>query len=448
MQKMVSVIKILTLCLVVTFGIGMSGIGVNTAASENTADSSEAIMTQNTDEEEKDFGPMETVTHTAYISGYPDNTVRPDASLTRGELAKMLYTLSGNDGSYTPTFNDVQDCSNWYYNPIGYLEELKIIGGYPDGTFRPNKYCSRNELVTIISKYYGDLIASDREYPDVPGDHWARIYIASATGHGWVSGFPDGTFGGDQNCTRAQTIKILNRILGRGKYGQPDLKNNFTDISPTHWAYGEILSATNSYARTQSIYNTVLAKYWQAYSDDFLSYDIEFVSPSLITFNPDKKQELYFAIRDIDGNKTPELVIGADTDEISKVIYDLYTYSNGKFIRLYNDNILGERTNCIICANGVLAIGENAAPWKYSRNYYRISSDGYTLKLIESTSVEYSDENNSIERTKYYHSSEWVNEITQAAYNRIEQKYPDSYGRYAGSENMDWIKLSDYFSYG
>lgn len=108
------------------------------------------------------------------------------------------------------------------------LSALGIIGGYPDGTFRPDKTLNRAEFckiaiylldaVKLIDQYAGYTI-----FADVPYGHWATSYINTAARHnfsgkeggkGIIGGFPDGTFQPEEHITGAQAITIALRILG------------------------------------------------------------------------------------------------------------------------------------------------------------------------------------------------------------------------------------------
>jgi hypothetical protein len=78
------------------------------------------------------------------------------------------------------SFKDV-DKDYWAKLPIEQLATLKIIGGYPDGTFRPEAMIVRAELATLLGKLKGELTpeagGGKPLYRDVKPGHWARGYI-------------------------------------------------------------------------------------------------------------------------------------------------------------------------------------------------------------------------------------------------------------------------------
>lgn len=72
--------------------------------------------------------------------------------------------------------------------------------------------------------------AGETSFPDVPAGHWAADAIAYAAAQGWISGYPDGSFQPEQTVTRAETVKILNRALGRPAAEQAEPETLFSDV--------------------------------------------------------------------------------------------------------------------------------------------------------------------------------------------------------------------------
>lgn len=94
------------------------------------------------------------------IGGYPDGTFKPEKLVTRAEAAKMIaFDLQLNfiDHQQTsPTFKDVQK-DDWYYQPVTALTNAGIIDGYQDGTFKPNQAITRAELAFLLVRAYSLL---------------------------------------------------------------------------------------------------------------------------------------------------------------------------------------------------------------------------------------------------------------------------------------------------
>lgn len=197
--------------------------------------------------------------HIAYINGYPDGTVKPNAPITREEVAAIFYRLL-KDNSYSNvcTLADVS-ADAWSIDAISALAEKGYINGYPDGTFRPTAYISRAEFVTIASKFSTIGSGTSAYYADIKG-HWAEANIAKVADTAWVSGYEDGTFKPDATISRAEVIKIVNNILVR--YADADTVNvdgvvMYSDNYPSEWYYYDVLEATNGhdYSRREDGYH-------------------------------------------------------------------------------------------------------------------------------------------------------------------------------------------------
>lgn len=200
--------------------------------------------------------PLQTANHTAFISGSGDQ-VRPGDGLRRSEAAKILYLLL--EDPVTPGGNHFSDvpAGAWYATYVNALTEMGILEGYGEdqAEFRPDKTITRAEFVTMLSRLY-PLQTGDVSFTDVDGDSWAYEAIANAVVRGWASGYPDGSFRPGNPITRAEAIKLINKVLGR-KADQHtiDAQGKFllyTDLAYNHWAYYEIMEASVPHAHTVS----------------------------------------------------------------------------------------------------------------------------------------------------------------------------------------------------
>ena len=192
---------------------------------------------------------LETELHIQYIQGYPDGTVRPDSNITRAEVASIFWRLlkdSKKNLAVSGSFDDV-DINAWYAQAVNYLASIGILEGYEDGTFRPDHNITRAEFATLISHFDDLSSGAVKPFSDVPVDHWASRYIISAYLKGWVNGYPNGTFMPNNFITRAEVVKAVNYILGRGIKTQ-DVPSQYHDLYPdlpvTHWAFAEIIEAS------------------------------------------------------------------------------------------------------------------------------------------------------------------------------------------------------------
>ena len=200
---------------------------------------------------------LNTDDHGAYLSGYPDNTFGPDRSMTRAEVAQMFYALLlDKDVPITVTFSDVP-ADAWYAEAVNTLASLGMVEGYADGTFRPDNTITRAEFVTIAVGFADLEIDGEARFTDVARNAWYYPYIADACAYGWIGGYPDGSFRPDNTITRAEVTVIVNNMLGRAADESyvdrhEDELRQFGDLTEAHWAWYPIAEAVNSHDYTGS----------------------------------------------------------------------------------------------------------------------------------------------------------------------------------------------------
>jgi len=202
-----------------------------------------------------DIPVLDKVNHFAYMQGYPDLTFGPQKNMTRAEVtvmfARLLVEKMDVDRRYPSRFTDV-DSARWYADAIGYMEQYGIITGYTDGTFKPDAQITRAEFAAIASRFDKLVAGESAMFSDVPADYWATDYISSAAAKGWIQGYPDGSFKPGNAISRAEVVSLVNRMLERvADKGYVDSHtatlNQYTDLTKTHWAYYDIMEATNSH---------------------------------------------------------------------------------------------------------------------------------------------------------------------------------------------------------
>ena len=189
--------------------------------------------------------------HFAYVHGYPDHSFRPEGSITRGEMTAIFRRLLDQGtfmgGSATP-FNDVR-AGDWCASDVSRLSSLGVISGYPDGSFRPNASVTRAEFAAVASKFA--YAKSGQGFSDVNG-HWAQSAIEKLRNAGWITGYGDGSFRPDSVITRAEVVSITNRMLDRvadANYIQRHQGSlaQYNDLPSGHWAYLPIMEASNAH---------------------------------------------------------------------------------------------------------------------------------------------------------------------------------------------------------
>lgn len=202
--------------------------------------------------------------HYAYIQGYADGTVRPNAKITRAQVATIFFRLLDEDvrSDYLTTYNTFPDVNAdyWANTAISTMASLGVINGRNSGLFDPDAYITRAEFAAICARFDDSNVSGFDSFTDTFG-HWAEEEIGRAAALGWIQGYDDGTFRPNQYITRAQAVTMINRVLCRLPEDEDDLlpgMSVWTDCREGDWCYLAIQEATNShdYVTKDRVYET------------------------------------------------------------------------------------------------------------------------------------------------------------------------------------------------
>ena len=191
--------------------------------------------------------------HYAYVVGYSDGTVRPNANISRAEVATIFFRLlkeEVRDGNLTTenTFADVTN-GQWHNKAISTMAKLGIVKGRRADSFDPDASITRAEFAAICARFSTRPVENSGSFSDISG-HWAENEIERAAAFGWISGYPDGTFRPDARITRAEAMTMINRVLCRMPQSESDLLDSMVtwpDNKPSDWHYLAVQEATNSH---------------------------------------------------------------------------------------------------------------------------------------------------------------------------------------------------------
>jgi len=142
-------------------------------------------------------------------------------------------------------FSDLAE-GNWADDPVQYLVEEGVITGYADGTFRPNENVTRAQFAKMLVGALGwELVTPQTPtFSDVPADYWAYSFVETAVSHGVLGGYADGTFRPNENVTRAQLAKML--FTSRVWTMESPAITNFGDVSESDWFYTYVQAASSA----------------------------------------------------------------------------------------------------------------------------------------------------------------------------------------------------------
>ena len=155
------------------------------------------------------------------VAGFADGTFLPDRAVTRGGVLVFLWRAAGKPepGTTTLKFKDaatIKALGTQYEKAVLWGIEKGITEGFSDNTFRPNANCTRGQIVTFLWRYKKKPAAKsgyNGSFPDVPKTHSFYKAVSWAASYGITTGYSDGTFRPNANCTRGQCIAFIYRML-------------------------------------------------------------------------------------------------------------------------------------------------------------------------------------------------------------------------------------------
>ena len=160
--------------------------------------------------------------HCAYLAGFPDGSVRPEAPVTRAQLAVIFSRLA--DMVQEPAEACTADVSaeHWACAAVSLVCRTELMAPEADGLFHPDAPVTGPELAWTLARLCENEAAA-AVWPEL-SQGWAAQEISFAAGAGWVMGFDGQTFDADAPLSRAALVRILNGLLGRTPSSVEDLQ--------------------------------------------------------------------------------------------------------------------------------------------------------------------------------------------------------------------------------
>lgn len=202
-----------------------------------------------------------TVYYQTFFIGYPDGMFKPDRNVSRAEVAAALTRALGLGWANTaPAYPDVP-ATHWAAGYIQIMKDEGIMIGDTSGKFRPDAPITRAEAATALLRLLKVAPIQNltfSAFPDVPLTYWAAGYIEAMQSHGYIVGYPDGSYKPTANILRAEFTAIASRVLGREISKASQLtgiaeKVGWPDVPTTHWAYLDILEASTPHTVTNAV---------------------------------------------------------------------------------------------------------------------------------------------------------------------------------------------------
>lgn len=148
--------------------------------------------------------------------GYADGTFKPDREVSRAEFVALTNRAFGiGRVEAAAGFGDVKT-NAWYYDDVAAAKANGYIGGYTDGSFKPDSPITRQEAAGILIRLLDiapntDGLAAFTDAGQI--SDWARGNIGAVAQTGLMGGMPDNTFRPLKSITRAEAVVSLDRAL-------------------------------------------------------------------------------------------------------------------------------------------------------------------------------------------------------------------------------------------
>lgn len=149
------------------------------------------------------------------MNGVGDNIFNPDGNLSRAMMVRILWNMEDQPTNVSGSYSDVV-AGAWYEKAVLWATANNIVNGYPDGSFGPDNSITRQEMAAILYRYAQfkeyDMTAEDdlTRFPD--GDEtaeWAETFVRWAVAEGLLNGGDDGTLDPAGTATRAEVAQIF-----------------------------------------------------------------------------------------------------------------------------------------------------------------------------------------------------------------------------------------------
>ncbi|PZE19436.1 peptidase S8 [Paenibacillus xerothermodurans] len=147
------------------------------------------------------------------IDGYADYTFRPDQTITRAEATVILSRAFQLKQQKNVDYTDLP-ADHWAFAHIARASQSGIVGGYPDQSFAPDQPVSRMEMITMFARSMNKpgQVRGDPPFTDVDNDYWGVSVLRQMKAEGWIGGYADGTFRPDRQASRAEFVTMLARM--------------------------------------------------------------------------------------------------------------------------------------------------------------------------------------------------------------------------------------------
>ena len=169
------------------------------------------------------------------ITGYGNGIYKPDQPISRGELIALINRMFNLQADSGQSFKDVP-VSSTLYKEVQKGTAAGYITGYSDGTIRPGEPVTRQEAAVMLSRVFSLAPSAEADtagsaLTDIASlPEWSRAAVQALADQVYVSGYGDNTFRASGVITRAEALRLMNRLSGeiwnsKGDYSAVSARN-------------------------------------------------------------------------------------------------------------------------------------------------------------------------------------------------------------------------------
>ena len=160
----------------------------------------------------------------------------PEKSVTRVEFVHSLLKLLSNDNLNVKIKNKFTDVSvnDGYYADVLRSQQLGLVYGYPDNTFKPNRVLVRSEVTSILSHITKEattdtsVLKGFNDYVAIP--NWAKYAYAKTISYGLYVNYPNiRLLNPNKDLTRAEAAVLLYKLYQKLNLVKPQYNNTTTE---------------------------------------------------------------------------------------------------------------------------------------------------------------------------------------------------------------------------
>ena len=126
-------------------------------------------------------------------------------------------------------FKDIEN--HWAVRQISDWLNKDLVGGYTDGTFKPDNSITRAEFIALVNRAFGFTETVPVAFSDVRESDWYALEVAKASAIGYIAGYPDGSFKPNNSISRQEAAAILAKCLNPKQHKTSLLNLLITPIS-------------------------------------------------------------------------------------------------------------------------------------------------------------------------------------------------------------------------